>query len=93
MHINKLHIDNFKCLKEFDIEFSGDAGGSTAILIGENGTGKSSTLEMIIRIFMSIYSLRYNARRKKIDTGDYTIEYTYASKNIRIQKKDDHYSV
>ena len=95
MHIKKLHIDNFKCLKNFDIDFTGSDGGSTAILIGENGTGKSSMLEMIIRIFMSIYSLQYNATRSKakIDTGDYSIEYTYASNNIKIQKKNEHYYV
>lgn len=95
MHIKKLHIDNFKCLKDFDIDFSCSDGGNTAILIGENGTGKSSMLEMIIRIFMSIYSLQYNAslRRKAYEYDNYTLEYTYASKNIIIQNKNRRYSV
>lgn len=95
MHIKKLHIDNFKCLKDFDIDFNGNNGGSIAILIGENGTGKSSMLEMIIRIFISIYSLRYNASisKNKLKYNNYTIEYTYASKNIKIQNKNGRYYV
>ena len=90
MHIKRLHIDSFKCLQDFDINFDTDNGGSAAILIGENGTGKSSMMEMIIRIFMSIYSLQYNTSRSRtrIITGNYEIEYTYASKTIKIQMQN-----
>ena len=95
MHIKRLHIDSFKCLQDFDINFDTDNGGSAAILIGENGTGKSSMMEMIIRIFMSIYSLQYNTSRSRtrIITGNYEIEYTYASKTIKIQMQNDRYNV
>ena len=95
MHIKSLHIDSFKCLQDFEINFDTDNGGSAAILIGENGTGKSSMMEMIIRIFMSIYSLQYNTSRSRtrIVTGNYLLEYTYASKTIKIQMQNDRYNV
>lgn len=95
MQIKRLHIDNFKCLQNFDIEFSTkEEGGSSSFLIGDNGTGKSSMLEAIIRIFISIYSLRYNTKRydKKFE-NDFEIEYDYASKTVRIKKTKSRYDV
>ena len=46
MQIRRLAIDNYNCLVNFEIGFniSQDEGSST-ILIGENGTGKSTLLE------------------------------------------------
>ena len=43
MKINFLHIDNHKLLKEFSIDFEKDI----SILIGINGSGKSTILESI----------------------------------------------
>ncbi len=40
--ITSMHIENFKCFKEFDIEL-----GPFNVLIGPNGSGKSSLLEAV----------------------------------------------
>ena len=47
MKIKFLHIDNHKLLKEFSIDFEKDI----SILIGINGSGKSTILESIAQIF------------------------------------------
>ena len=47
MKINYLYIDNHKLLKEFSIDFEKDI----SILIGINGSGKSTILESIAQIF------------------------------------------
>ena len=43
MIVRKIHIENFKGLKELDLEFS----EQVTVLIGDNGTGKSSVLDAI----------------------------------------------
>lgn len=47
MKLNSLYIDNYKLLKNFSINFKKDV----SILIGINGSGKSSILETIAQIF------------------------------------------
>jgi predicted ATP-dependent endonuclease of OLD family len=47
MQIQSLYIDNYKILKNFNIEFQ----RSIPILIGVNGAGKSTLLEVIAQIF------------------------------------------
>jgi predicted ATPase len=51
MQINSLYIDDYKLLKDFTINFSKDV----SILIGINGSGKSSILETIAQIFSDAY--------------------------------------
>ena len=48
MKINFLHIDNHKLLKEFSIDFEKDI----SILIGINGSGKSTILESIFNKYI-----------------------------------------
>jgi len=43
MHITRVYIDGFKCLRNFDLEMS----PATNIIVGDNGTGKTSVLEAI----------------------------------------------
>lgn len=43
MHINKIHITNFKGINDYEIEFKGNFN----LIIGNNGTGKTSILEAI----------------------------------------------
>jgi predicted ATP-binding protein involved in virulence len=43
MKLNKLVIDNFRCFKHYEIEFA----SGTTVLIGKNGTGKSSLIHAI----------------------------------------------
>ena len=51
MLVNSLYINNYKLLKDFTINFSKDV----SILIGINGSGKSSILECVAQIFSDAY--------------------------------------
>ena len=51
MQITSLYIDDYRLLKDFTINFSKDV----SILIGINGSGKSSILECIAQIFSDAY--------------------------------------
>lgn len=89
MQIKRLRIDNHLCLVDFDIEFSTVSGGSSTILIGENGAGKSTMIECILNILMSFDS---PAIEKQIDYS-YSLEYEYAQKSISIIKSDRTYHI
>lgn len=56
MQIKRLRIDKHLCLVDFDIRFATVSGGSSTILIGENGAGKSTMIECILNILMSFDS-------------------------------------
>jgi predicted ATPase len=43
--INKIYIDNYKCFTNFEGHF-----GAMQLLLGDNGTGKSSTFEVLEKI-------------------------------------------
>lgn len=83
MKIKRLDIEDHLCLVDFTINFDTQDGGCSTILIGENGTGKSATLEVILEIFMSFDSPSMESKM----TYDYIIEYEYAQKNIYIEKE------
>ncbi|MCI8980754.1 MAG: AAA family ATPase [Clostridia bacterium] len=89
MKIRRLDIEDHLCLVDFNINFDTQDGGCSTILIGENGTGKSTTLEVILEIFMSFDS---PSMESKI-TYDYIIEYEYAQKNIYIEKREHYYQI
>lgn len=89
MQIKRLYIDNHLCLFDFDIEFATEPGGSSTILIGENGAGKSTMIECILNILMSFDS---PAIEKRIDYN-YVLEYEYAQKAISISKEDHYYHI
>lgn len=83
MQIKKLFIDNYLCLYNFNIRFNTVNGGSSTILIGENGSGKSTFIRALINIMMSFDS----ASIAENIEYDYKVEYEYAQKNIRIEKE------
>lgn len=90
MQIQSLKVNGFKLLENFEIEFDTVAqGDSITVLIGENGAGKSTMLEVILRIFGGFYSNKianeYNF--------DYTIKYLYASKLITINRTGKQYNI
>ena len=87
MQIRRLSIIEKKCLVDFNIRFHTMEGRSTTILIGENGTGKSTMMESILEILMSFDS---PSIEKQIDY-DYILEYEYAQKNISITKSGHDY--
>lgn len=89
MQIKRLRIDKHLCLVDFDIRFATVSGGSSTILIGENGAGKSTMIECILNILMSFDS---TAIEKQIDYS-YSLEYEYAQKSISIIKSGHAYRI
>ena len=53
--IDKLHIENFKSIREIDIDFNSDVN----IIVGDNETGKSTILEAISMALTSQIQGRY----------------------------------
>lgn len=89
MQIRRLVVDNHKCLVDFSVKFHTVDGGSSTILIGENGTGKSTMLETLLDIFMSFDS---PAVEKQIDYS-YELEYLFAGSIIQIYHSDKRYKI
>lgn len=90
MQIRRLRIDDHRCLVDFDINFNiNEDGGSSTILIGENGTGKSTMIQTILEILISFDS---DAVAKKINY-QYELEYFYKGSNIIIQQSERHYVI
>ena len=90
MQIRRLRIDDHRCLVDFDIRFStNEEGGSSTILIGENGTGKSTMIQAVLEILTSFDS---DAVAKKI-TYQYELEYYYKGSIIKIQQSNRHYVI
>ena len=85
MQINSLYIEKFKLFQEFSIDFSKDV----SILIGVNGSGKSTILESIAQIFSDVvlnekshfgFKLSYNLRLEEVlahtaTTSEFRTEY------------------
>ena len=89
MQIKRLRIDDYLCLVDFDISFQTARGGSSTILIGENGTGKTTMIETILEILMSFDS---HAVEKRI-YYNYEIEYEYADSIHVITKMGHRYCI
>lgn len=89
MQIKRLQIDDYLCLVDFDIVFDTVSGGSSTILIGENGAGKSTMIECILNILMSFDS---PAIEKQIDYS-YSIDYNYAQKAVCIVQSNHNYRI
>lgn len=90
MQIKRLEISDHKCLVDFKIRMTIDREkGSSTILIGENGTGKSTMLKTVLEIMMSFGS---DAIEKRIDY-DYEIEYYYKGSDILIAKSERSYYI
>ena len=75
MQLKKLYINDYKILKDFTIEFPYDFKKYISVLIGTNGSGKSTILEAIAQIFSSIllnektkfgFELEYSVRLDNI---------------------------
>ena len=90
MQIIRLNVDDNKCLVDFGIHFEIDnEHGSSTILIGENGTGKSSMLQTVLEIMMSFDS---DSIAKRINYR-YSIEYFYKGSTILIQQSEKRYRI
>ncbi|NOQ24834.1 MAG: AAA family ATPase [Bacteroidales bacterium] len=75
MQLKKLYINDYKILKDFTIEFPYDFKKYISVLIGTNGSGKSTILEAIAQIFSSILL------NEKAKFG-FELEYSVSFENI-----------
>nr|WP_315395953.1 AAA family ATPase [uncultured Sphingobacterium sp.] len=89
MQIRSLYISNYKLLKDFTINFKKDV----SILIGINGSGKSSILEVIAQIFSDSYldekskfgfSIEYEIRLEEI-LAQTTTSVEFKTEYIKVQ--------
>lgn len=81
MKLKKLHIKQYKNLKDFTIDF--ESGNGLTMLVGNNGSGKSNVLEAISGIFHDLFK---DKKSRKI-ANDYTLEYVLDDKNCKIENK------
>lgn len=72
MKINSLKIKDFCILKDFEINFENDL----SVLIGENGSGKSSVLEVIALIFGHLHKYFVLNDKKSEFIDGYCINFT-----------------
>lgn len=89
MQLKRVKVEDYKCLLDFQVDFNIVDGGSLTVLIGENGTGKSTLLEFVLMVLMSfdIPSV------EKCVRTNYEIEYLYAGSEIIIRNLDGRYEV
>lgn len=67
MRLDRAYIDGFKNLKDVTVEF--DESRLTAVIIGENGSGKSNLIEAITDVF------RFVDMNRSAPRYTYDIEY------------------
>lgn len=51
MHLDELHIQNFRCFEEISFKFSPE---NIAVIVGINGAGKSSVLDGIAALLIQL---------------------------------------
>ena len=67
MQIKRLQIDDYLCLVDFDIVFDTVSGGSSTILIGENGAGKSTIFPISAVKKLKVNKNRTTTSTEKLD--------------------------
>lgn len=70
MKIKELYVEDYKILKDFSIDFD----SQLTVIIGENGSGKSTIIEIITKIFYDLYSHFVLGKGSKPDV-DFKIRY------------------
>lgn len=80
MYLKKLHISNFRCFRDYTIEF---APGVT-VLFGKNGSGKSTLIHAIHK------ALSFAFKNDKMGEGEITLSSGFSSlKPNQYKKKED----
>jgi len=101
MQLKKLHIEDYKILKDFTIEFPYDFNKYISVFIGTNGSGKSTILEAIAQIFSSVtlnekakfgFELEYSVRLENIteetfNSSEFHIAYILV--NLKAKEGED----
>ena len=80
MYLKKLHISNFRCFRDYTIEF---APGVT-VLFGKNGSGKSTLIHAIHK------ALSFAFKNDKVEEGEITLSSGFPSlRPNQYRKKED----
>lgn len=80
MYLKKLHISNFRCFRDYTIEF---APGVT-VLFGKNGSGKSTLIHAIHKV------LSFAFKNDKVKAGEITLASGFSSlRPNQYNKKED----
>lgn len=80
MYLKKLHISNFRCFRDYTIEF---APGVT-VLFGKNGSGKSTLIHAIHK------ALSFAFKNDKVEEGEITLASGFSSlRPNQYNKKED----
>ena len=80
MYLKKLHISNFRCFRDYTIEF---APGVT-VLFGKNGSGKSTLIHAIHK------ALSFALKNDKVEEGELTLSSGFPSlRPNQYRKKED----
>ncbi|MBQ9788840.1 MAG: AAA family ATPase [Lentisphaeria bacterium] len=87
MKLKKLHIDHFRHISDVDIDFT--QCNNFAVLIGNNGSGKSSILELIAQLIVqATYKKSHNTSdflEYEIDGKNYILDKNYKKANPKIK--------
>lgn len=83
MRLKQVKIDDYKNLKDFTLDFTGE--GFIDIFVGKNGSGKSNLLEALIEIFRHIYE---HGNGVSVDIFNYAISYEIGGHETKIEYKD-----
>ncbi len=86
MKIKELWIENYKLLQDFHIDFE----SQTTVIIGKNGSGKSTIIEIISQIFLDLYTHFVLQKGKKPEVFfklKYDIEYESNTYEIYITSR------
>lgn len=78
MNIKSLKVADFYILKDFEIEFN----NNLSVLIGENGSGKSTILELIADIFGHLHKFFILNDETAEFVENYEIVYDYVKDNV-----------
>jgi len=78
MNIKSLKVADFYILKDFEIEFN----NNLSVLIGENGSGKSTILELIADIFGHLHKFFILNDKTAEFVENYQIVYDYVKDNV-----------
>lgn len=78
MKIKSLKVSDFYILKDFEIEFN----NNLSVLIGENGSGKSTILELIADIFGHLHKFFVLKDKTAEFIENYEVVYDYVRYNV-----------
>ena len=80
MKIKELYVEDYNILKDFSIDFD----SQLTVMIGENGSGKSTIIEILAKIFYDLYSHFVLGKGTKPDV-DFKIRYEIEYETIRYE--------